>query len=111
MINRKSKSPYCNPLVCIGQKDDTLRFCVDYRKININTVAEIRTLPRMQADLDSLRGSRWFAILKERHISLGNMDEYSKPYSASVTLLSDIRVEGDPSWHFSGPGSFSEFHE
>ena len=39
-IVRKSSSPYASPLVVVKKKDGSNRMCVDYRKLNLITVAD-----------------------------------------------------------------------
>ena len=34
---RPSKSPWCNAIVLVRKKDGTLRFCIDFRKLNART--------------------------------------------------------------------------
>ncbi|GFW34875.1 retrovirus-related Pol polyprotein from transposon 17.6 [Trichonephila clavipes] len=36
-IKRESYSDYCSPIVLCKKKDDNLRICIDYRKINSKT--------------------------------------------------------------------------
>ena len=58
-----SKSPWASPIVLVGKKDGSTRFCVDYRKVNEVTYKDAYLLPRVDDSLDSLAGSRWFSIL------------------------------------------------
>ena len=39
-IVRESSSPYASPLVVVKKKDGSNRMCVDYRKLNLVTVAD-----------------------------------------------------------------------
>ena len=58
-----SKSPYASPIVIAGKKDGTLRFCIDYRKLNAKTVQDGYPLPRIEEALDSLGKARFFSTL------------------------------------------------
>ena len=53
-----SKSPWASPIVLVGKKDGSTRFCVDYRKINEVTRKDAYPLPRVDDSLNTLAGSR-----------------------------------------------------
>ena len=67
MINadviRPSNSPFASPIVLVRKSDQTLRFCVDYRKLNSRTIHDAFPLPRVQETLDSLVGAKYFSSL------------------------------------------------
>lgn len=49
--------------VFASNKDGTLCFCVDYRKLNVNTLRDSYPLPRMDRFLDSLGDASIFSTL------------------------------------------------
>ena len=55
--------PWSSPIVLVGKKDRTTRFCVDYRKLNDVTKKDAYPLPRIEDNLDALQGSKWFSTL------------------------------------------------
>ncbi|XP_062616013.1 uncharacterized protein LOC134277706 [Saccostrea cucullata] len=59
----KSNSPWSAPIVLVQKKDKSWRLCVDYRKLNANTIKDAYPIPRVADDLDSLAGSTWFSSL------------------------------------------------
>ena len=59
----KSKSPWAFPLVPIKKKDNSIRICVDYRKLNEVTLPDSYPLPRVEEYLDALQGAKWFSTL------------------------------------------------
>ena len=52
-----------SPVVLAKRKDGSLRFCVDYRKLNAVTRKDAYALPRLGDTLDALAGSKWFSTL------------------------------------------------
>ena len=62
-IIQPSSSPWSSPIVLVRKKDGSLRFCVDYRKVNAVTKKDAYPLPRVDETLDTLSGSQWFSTL------------------------------------------------
>ena len=58
-----SKSPWAFPIVLVPKKDGTIRFCVDYRKLNAITVKDSYALPRIDDALATLSGNKFFTSL------------------------------------------------
>ncbi len=54
----KSSGPWCSPIVLVRKKDGTIRFCVDYSKLNDVTHKDAYPLPRINDILDALRGAK-----------------------------------------------------
>ena len=61
-----SRSEWASNVVMVKKKDGTLRFCVDYRKLNAATVKDVYPLPRIESCLDTLAGSCWFSTFDLR---------------------------------------------
>ena len=59
----RSKSEWASPVVLIPKQDGSLRFCVDYRRLNALTVREKYPTPRMDECLDSLGEAKVFTTL------------------------------------------------
>ena len=58
-----SGSPWSSPIVMVRKKDGSIRFCVDYRKLNSVTRKNAYPLPRIDDCLDTLNGSAWYCTL------------------------------------------------
>lgn len=61
-VIRPSKSPYASPLVLVAKKDGSTRPCVDYRKLNCQTLPDSYPLPRIEDILSSARGKFFSTI-------------------------------------------------
>ena len=58
-----SDSPWASPIVLVEKKDGTMRFCIDYRKLNSITKKDAYPLPRIDDSIDALAGSHYFSTL------------------------------------------------
>ena len=61
-ICKPSTSPWSSPVVLV-KKDNSCRFCVDYRILNKHTLKDSYPLLRIEDCLDNLSGSKYFATL------------------------------------------------
>ena len=62
-IIQPSSSPWASPIILVPKKDGSLRFCIDYRKLNSVTRKDAYPLPRVDDTLEALSGSKWFSTL------------------------------------------------
>ena len=80
---RKSVSPWASPVVLVRKKDGSLRFCIDLRKLNSQTIKDAYSLLRIEESLDCLNGAIIFTSLdlKAGYWQV-EMEESSIPYIA-----------------------------
>ena len=82
-VIQPSNSPWCNAVVLVRKKDGSLRFCIDFRKLNSLTVKDSHPLPYICETLESLAGAAHYSTFD---MNSGfwqvPMDEESKQYTA-----------------------------
>ena len=58
------QSEWASPVLLAPKKEDgTLRFCIDFRRLNTVTISDTYPLPRMEDCFDSLGEARLFTTL------------------------------------------------
>lgn len=62
-IVRPSNSPWSAPIVMAKKKDNSLRMCIDYRKLNEKTIKDSFPLPHISEILDSLSECTQFSTI------------------------------------------------
>ena len=62
-VIQPSNSPFCSATVLIRKKDGSVRWCLDYRRLNAMTVKDSHSLPLISDCIDSLSGSKYLSTL------------------------------------------------
>ncbi|GBG77237.1 hypothetical protein CBR_g23565 [Chara braunii] len=77
---RPSSSPYGAPVLFVRKKNKDLRLCIDYRKLNAQTVKNADPLPRIDDLLEWLGGAKFFSKLDLKsgyhHLEIRQEDRY-----------------------------------
>ena len=62
-IVKPSGSPWASPVVLVAKKDSSMRFCVDYCRLNSITRMDTYPLPQVDDSLDLLSQTSHFSTL------------------------------------------------
>ena len=62
-IIKDSSSSWCSPVVLKRKKDGSIRFSVDFRKLNAVTIKDSLSSPRTDDTLERQIGNSWFSTL------------------------------------------------
>ncbi|GBG77420.1 hypothetical protein CBR_g23869 [Chara braunii] len=60
---RPSSSPYGAPVLFVRKKNKDLRLCIDYGKLNAQTIRNVGPLPRIDDLLERMGGAKFFSKL------------------------------------------------
>jgi transposase InsO family protein len=106
-IIEPSDSPWSSNICLVTKKDGSLRFCVDFRKLNQVTRKDAYPLPRIDDTLDTLTNSQWFSTLD---LASGywqiKMHPKDKPKTAFATHKGLFQFNVLPFGLSNGPASF-----
>jgi hypothetical protein len=85
-IVRPSTSPWVSPVVIVPKPDGTIRFCVDYRKLNRVTKMDAYPIPRTDQMLEKIATARFISTID---LTKGYwqipLEEQAIPKSAFIT--------------------------
>ena len=109
----QSHSLWASAVVLVQKKDGGLRFCIDLRKLNNQTVNDAYLLPWIDKAFDSLQDAQWFSSL---NLKSGywwvKMDEKGKPLMAfTVGPLGFYECERMPFGLTNAPATFQRLIE
>ena len=87
-VIERSESPYCSPILIVKKKDNSNRFCIDFRVLNKITVFDAEPMPSMEQIFSKLAGYKW---ITKMDLSKGYwqipLSDRSKQYTAFQTPL------------------------
>ena len=80
---QNSNSPWASAVVLVREKDGSLMFSIDLRRLNLRIMKDAYSLPRIDETSDCLNGAKLFTAL---HLKSGNfqvqLDKASKPMTS-----------------------------
>ncbi|GBG67861.1 hypothetical protein CBR_g981 [Chara braunii] len=81
---RPSSSPYGTPVLFVQKKNKDLQLCIDYRKLNAQTVKNVGPLPRINDLLERLGSAKFFSKfdlkLEYHQLEIRQKDRYKTTF-------------------------------
>uniref|UniRef100_A0A3B3DXT9 Gypsy retrotransposon integrase-like protein 1 n=1 Tax=Oryzias melastigma TaxID=30732 RepID=A0A3B3DXT9_ORYME len=111
-VIRESESPFSSPIVVVRKRNNDVRLCIDYRKLNLQTVKDAYALPKLEDTFSALTGSKWFTVLdlKSGYYQI-EVEENDKPKTAFVTPLGFWEFNRMPQGITNAPSTFQRLME
>lgn len=102
-----SKSPWSSPIILVKKKNNTYRFCIDYRKLNQVSIPDAYPLPYISSILDKLRNANYLSSVDIKSAFWQvPMEENSKQYTAFSTSRGLFQFRRMPFGLHSSPATF-----
>ncbi|KAK7159830.1 hypothetical protein R3I94_005997 [Phoxinus phoxinus] len=111
-VIRESESSFSSPIVVVRKKDGSVRLCIDFRKLNSQTIKDAYALPNLEEVFSVLTGSKWFSVLdlKSGFYQI-EMDEADKCKTAFVCPLGFWEFNRMPQGITNAPSTFQRLME
>lgn len=62
----ESDSPLSLPIVVVRKKNGDVRFCINYKKLNLTMLKDTYALSNLEESISASTGSRWFLVLDHK---------------------------------------------
>lgn len=111
-VIRESDSSFSSPIVVVRKKNGDVRLCIDYRKLNLQTVKDAYALPNLEEAISTLIGSKWFSVLdlKSGYYQI-EVKEADKPKTAFVCPMGFWEFNRMPQGVTNAPSTFQRLME
>uniref|UniRef100_A0A3B3I4L9 Gypsy retrotransposon integrase-like protein 1 n=1 Tax=Oryzias latipes TaxID=8090 RepID=A0A3B3I4L9_ORYLA len=111
-VIRESESSFSSPIVVVRKRNGDVRLCIDYRKLNLQTIKDAYALPNLEESFSALTGSKWFTVLdlKSGYYQI-EMDEKDRAKTAFVTPLGFWEWNRMPQGVTNAPSTFQRLME
>lgn len=111
-VIRESESPFASPIVVVRKKDGSVRLCIDFRKLTLQTIKDAYALPKLEDAFSALAGSKWFSVLdlKSGYYQI-EMEESDKQKTAFVCPLGFWEFHRMPQGITNAPSTFQRLME
>ncbi|TWW53086.1 Retrovirus-related Pol polyprotein from transposon 17.6 [Takifugu flavidus] len=99
-------------LMVVRKKNGDIRLCVDYRKLNLNTIKDAYALPNLEEAFSALTGSKWFSVLdlKSGYYQI-EVDETDKHKTAFICPMGFFEFNRMPQGITNAPSTFQRLME
>jgi transposase InsO family protein len=106
-IIEESASPWSSPIVLVRKKDGSVRFCVDFRKLNNVTTKDAFPIPRIDDIFDHLSQAEYYTTIdfKSGYFQVG-LDPKDRPKTAFSTRDQHYQFTVLPQGVTNGPPAF-----
>ncbi len=91
-----SDSPWSSPIVLVKKKGTTICFCIESRSLNDVTRNNLYPIPRIDDNLEALKGKKWFCTLDLAtgywQIKISDMDVEKTAFASHVGLCKFLKM-------------------
>ena len=95
-VIEQSQSEWESPPVLVRKKDNTWRYCIDFRYLNSVSIKDAYPLPLIEECIDSLSGMKWFCTLDMNsgywQIPIAEEDISKTAFSTKYGLFQFLRM-------------------